>query len=54
MSEKSTIKKEKKVKNKEQKKYDKTQFAVRITALILALLMVLSVAGTLIFSLIGD
>ena len=41
--------KEKKIKNKEQKNYDKGQVFVKITA---ALLMVVSVAASLIFSLI--
>ena len=44
--------KEKKIKNKEQKKYDKGQVFVKIMAGILSLLMILSVAGSLIFSLI--
>ena len=44
--------KEKKIKNKEQKKYDKGQVFVKIMAGILAMLMVLSVAASLIFSLI--
>lgn len=44
--------KEKKIKNKEQKNYDKGQVFVKITAGILALLMVVSVAASLIFSLI--
>lgn len=44
--------KEKKVKNKEQRKYDKGQVFVKITAGILAILMVISVAASLIFSLI--
>ena len=44
--------KEKKIKNKEQRKYDKGQVFVKITAGILALLMVVSVAASLIFSLI--
>lgn len=44
--------KEKKVKNKEQRNYDKGQVFVKITAGILALLMVISVAASLIFSLI--
>ena len=45
-------KKEKKVKNKQQRNYDKTQIFVKIIASILAILMVVSVAGTLIYSLI--
>ena len=44
--------KEKIIKNKEQRKYDKGQIFVKVMAGILALLMVLSVAATLIFSLI--
>lgn len=44
--------KEKKVKNKEQKKYDKGQVFVKIMAGILALLMILSVAGSLVFYLL--
>ena len=44
--------KEKKVKNKEQKKYDKGQIFVKIMAGILALLMILSVAGSLVFYLL--
>ena len=44
--------KEKKIKNKEQKKSDKGQVFVKIMAGILSLLMILSVAGSLIFSLI--
>ena len=44
--------KENKVKNKEQRKYDKGQVFVKITAGILAILMVISVAASLIFSLI--
>ena len=44
--------KEKKVKNKEQRKYDKGQVFVKIMAGILAILMVISVAASLIFSLI--
>ena len=42
----------KKMKNKEQRKYDKGQVFVKIMAGILSLLMILSVAGSLIFSLI--
>ena len=41
--------KEKKIKNKEQRKYDKGQIFVKVMA---AMLMVLSVAASLIFSLI--
>ena len=44
--------KEKIIKNKEQRKYDKGQIFVKVMAGILALLMVLSVAASLIFSLI--
>ncbi len=44
--------KEKRIKNKEQKRYDKGQIFVKVMAGILALLMVLSVAASLIFSLI--
>lgn len=44
--------KEKNLKNKEQKKYDKGQIFVKVMAGILALLMILSVAASLIFSLI--
>ena len=46
------MKKDKKIKNKEQRKYDKGQIFVKVMAGILAMLMVLSVAGSLIFSLI--
>ena len=46
------MKKDKKIKNKEQIKYDKVQIFVKVMAGILALLMVLSVAASLIFSLI--
>lgn len=42
----------KKIKNKEQRKYDKGQAFVKIMAGILALMMVMSVAATLIYSLI--
>ena len=42
----------KKIKNKEQRKYDKGQVFVKIMAGILALMMVMSVAATLIYSLI--
>ena len=41
-----------KVKNKEQRKYDKGQVFVKIMAGILALLMLLSVAGSLVFYLL--
>jgi hypothetical protein len=44
--------KDKNLKNKEQRKYDKGQIFVKVMAGILALLMILSVAATLIFSLI--
>jgi len=44
--------KEKNLKNKEQRKYDKGQIFVKVIAGILALLIILSVAATLIFSLI--
>ena len=44
--------KTKKVKNKEQSKYDKGQVFVKIMAGILALLMILSVAGSLVFYLL--
>lgn len=44
--------KEKNLKNKEQRKYDKGQIFVKVMAGMLALLMILSVAATLIFSLI--
>ena len=44
--------KEKNLKNKEQRKYDKGQIFVKVMAGILAMLMVLSVAASLIFSLI--
>lgn len=44
--------KEKNIKNKEQRKYDKGQIFVKVMAGILALLMILSVAASLIFSLI--
>ena len=46
------MKKDKKIKNKEQRKYDKGQIFVKVMAGILSLLMVLSVAASLIFSLI--
>ena len=44
--------KEKNLKIKEQRKYDKGQIFVKVMSGILALLMILSVAATLIFSLI--
>lgn len=44
--------KEKKIKNKEQRQYDKGQVFVKIMAGILAVMMVMSVAASLIFSLI--
>ena len=44
--------KEKKVKNKEQRKYDKGQIFVKIMAAILAVIMVMSIAVSLIYSLI--
>ena len=44
--------KEKKIKNKEQRKYDKGQVCVKIMAGILAILMVLSIAASLIFALV--
>ena len=43
---------ENKVKNKEQRKYDKGQIFVKIIAGILAILMILSIAISLIYSLI--
>ena len=46
------IKKEKNIKTQEQKNYDRGQVFVKIMAGILAILMILSVAGTLIYSLI--
>ena len=49
---KEKVKKEKKVKNKAQREYDKTQIVVKIIAAILAFLMVISVAGTLLYSLL--
>ena len=42
----------KKMKNKEQRKYDKGQVFVKIMAGILAILMVLSIAASLIFALV--
>lgn len=44
--------KEDKIRNKEQKKFDKGQVFVKIMAGMLALMMIMSVAGTLIYSLI--
>ena len=44
--------KEKKIKNKEQRKYDKGQIFVKIMAAILAIMMIMSIAVTLIYSLI--
>lgn len=44
--------KENKIKNKEQKQYNKGQVFVKIMAGILAVMMVMSVAATLIYSLI--
>ena len=44
--------KEKKIKNTEQRQYDKGQVFVKIMAGILAILMVLSIAASLIFALI--
>ena len=44
--------KEKKIKNKEQRNYDKGQVFVKIMAGILAILMVLSIAASLIFALV--
>lgn len=44
--------KEKKIKNIEQRKFDKGQVFVKIMAGLLALMMVFSVSATLIFSLI--
>ena len=44
--------KEKKIKKKEQRKYDKGQIFVKIMAGILAFMMVMSIAVSLIYSLI--
>lgn len=44
--------KENKIKNKEQRKYDKGQVFVKIMAGILAIMMIMSVAVSLIYSLI--
>ena len=46
------VKKEKNIKTQEHKHYDRGQVFVKIMAGILAILMILSVAGTLIYSLI--
>ena len=42
-----------KIKNKEQRNYDKGQIFVKIMAGFLALLMVVATGGTLIYALIG-
>ena len=47
--EEKQAKKEKKIKNKEQKRYDRGQIFVKIMAGILAVLMIVSIAGTLIY-----
>lgn len=44
--------KEDKIRNKEQRKFDKGQVFVKIMAGILAVMMIMSVAGSLIYSLI--
>lgn len=44
--------KENKVKNKEKRNFDKGQIFVKIMAGILAVMMIMSVAGTLVFYLI--
>lgn len=44
--------KEKKIKNKEQRKFDKGQVFVKVMAGILAIMMVMSVAATLIYCII--
>ena len=44
--------KEDKIRNKEQRKFDKGQVFVKIMAGILAVMMTMSVAGTLVYSLI--
>ena len=44
--------KEKKIKNKEQRKYDKGQVFLKIMAAMLAIIMIMSIAVTLIYSLI--
>ena len=46
------MKEENKTKNKEQRKYDKSQIFVKIMAGLLAAVMVFAVAASLIFSLI--
>lgn len=46
--------KEKIKKNKEQKKYERGQVFVKIMAGLLAILMILSIAGTLIFYLLNN
>ena len=46
------MKKENKIKNKEKRNYDRGQIFVKIMAGILALLMILSVAGSLVFYLL--
>lgn len=46
------MKKENKIKNKEQRKFDKGQVFVKIMAGILAIMMIMSVAISLIYSLI--
>ena len=45
--------KEKKIKNKQQRQYDKGQIFVKIMAGILAIMMVMSIAVSLIYSLIS-
>lgn len=44
--------KEKKIKNKEKRQFDKGQIFIKIMAGLLALMMILATAGTLIYSLI--
>ena len=51
MSEENVTKKEKKVKNKEQRRYNNSQVIVKIVAGILAVIMLLAVGATLVFSL---
>ncbi len=46
------MKKEKEIKNKEQKKFDKGQIFIKIMAGILAIMMVFSVAVSLILALV--
>lgn len=46
------MKKDKVIKNKEQKRFDKGQIFVKIMAGVLAILMIFSVAASLIYSLI--